>query len=394
MKILTFSSLFPNVAMPSFGVFVENRLRHLVESGEVEARVVAPVPWCPGAYKNYQAAPAQEIRHGIEVVHPRYLTAPGIGMYIQPWTLYRAALPVLRRIIRDGYDFDLIDAHYFYPDGVAATWLGKALGKPVVITSRGTDLTLIPNYGLPRRLIQQGIKDADGLITVSGSLRDKLLELGAPVDKPRVLRNGVDLGMFQPLDREAIRARLGITGTTLLSVGYLIPRKGNEITVGALPDLPDVTLLLAGTGEDEGMLRKLAADLGVADRVRFLGAVAHHDLADYYNAADILVLASSREGMANVLLEAIACGTPIVGSPIPGMDEVVDPPESGVIMTSRTPKACAEAVAKLLANMPDRAATRAYAESLSWDATTKGQLDLFRDILAKRPDGYPGQARV
>src|SRR5690606_10301756 len=128
----------------------------------------------------------------------------------------------------------------------------------------------------------------------------------------------------------------------------------------ALPDLPGVTLLLAGTGEDEAMLRKLAADLGVADRVRFLGAVAHDELADYYNAADILVLASSREGMANVLLEAIACGTPIVGSPIPGMDEVVDPPESGVIMESRTPAACAAAVAKLLARMPDRAATRAY----------------------------------
>lgn len=384
IKILTFSSLFPNAAMPSFGVFVENRLRHLVDSGMVEARVVAPVPWFPGAYASYRAAPARETRHGIDVLHPRYLTAPGIGMYIQPWTLYRAALPVLRRIIRDGYDFDLIDAHYFYPDGVAATWLGRALGKPVVITSRGTDLTLIPNYSLPRRLIQQGIRDADGLITVSGSLRDKLLELGAPPAKVRVLRNGVDLGMFKPLDRAAIRARLGVSGPTLLSVGYLIPRKGNEITIGALPALPGVTLLLAGTGEEEQRLRTLAAELGVADRVRFLGAVSHHDLADYYNAADVLVLASSREGMANVLLEAIACGTPIVGSPIPGMTEVVDPPESGLIMESRTPEACAAAVAKLLANLPDRAATRAYAESLSWDATTQGQVDLFREILMRR----------
>lgn len=384
LRILTFSSLFPNAAMPSFGVFVENRLRHLVASGMVEARVVAPVPWFPGRYASYRGAPARETRHGLDVLHPRYLTVPGLGMYTQPWALYCAALPVLRKIIRDGYDFDLIDAHYFYPDGVAALWLGRRLGKPVVVTSRGTDLTLIPDYRLPRRLIQRGIHDADGLITVSGSLRDKLLELGAPPDKVRVLRNGVDLGMFKPRDRAPIRARLGLAGPTLLSVGYLIPRKGNEITIGALPDLPGVTLLLAGTGEDEAMLRTLAADLGVADRVRFLGAVSHEDLADYYNAADILVLASSREGMANVLLEAIACGTPIVGSPIPGMNEVVDPPEAGIIMESRTPAACAAAVATLLANLPDRAATRRYAESLSWDATTQGQIELFREILAKR----------
>src|SRR5690606_7246833 len=103
----------------------------------------------------------------------RYVTLPGIGMYSQPWALYAAVLPVLRRMIAAGFDFDVIDAHYFYPTGVVATWLGEALGKPVVVTSRGSDLNVLPDYRLPRMLIRRAIRRADGLITVSAALSER-----------------------------------------------------------------------------------------------------------------------------------------------------------------------------------------------------------------------------
>jgi glycosyltransferase involved in cell wall biosynthesis len=125
----------------------------------------------------------------------------------------------------------------------------------------------------------------------------------------------------------------------------------------------------------------LAARLKVAERVRFLGSIAHEQLADIYAAADTLILASSREGWPNVLLEAMACGTPVVASNIWGNPEVVAAPDAGVLMSERTENGIAAAVRSLFERLPDRAATRRYSEQFSWDATTEGQVELFSEIL-------------
>ncbi len=388
MKILSFTTLYPNAIKPSHGVFVENRLRHLTMTGRVELTVVAPVPWFPfkserfGTYANFARVPARETRHGIEIVHPRYPLLPKIGMTSAPWLMYLATRPAVRRLIRSGFDFDLIDAHYFYPDGVAAMMLGRHFGKPVTITARGTDLNLIPEYPVPRRMIQAAASRAAGLITVCQALKDRLVELGVAPHRVEVLRNGVDLEMFHPIERDTERRRLGLTRTTILSVGYLIPRKGHDLVIGALPELADVELLIAGDGPEEAALRTLAQRLGVADRVRFLGRLGHSDLATYYGAADALVLASDREGWANVLLEAMACGTPVVATDIWGTPEVVAAPEAGLLMPERTSGGVASALRALLAAPPSRAATRAYAEKFSWDDPTEGQVRLFESILA------------
>lgn len=389
LRLLTFTTLFPHQGNPTHGVFVENRLRHLLASGQVTARVIAPVPWVPPGvplpedYAKARAAPAAERRHGIEVAHPRYLVVPKVGMSLTPRTLLATARRAARRLMAEGYDFDLIDAHYFYPDGVAAAWLASELGKPLTITARGTDINLIPAYPGPRRMILEAAARADGIITVCRALKERLVELGATAEKIRVLRNGVDLAMFRPVDRAAARAALGLTRTTLVSIGHLIERKGHDLVIAALPDLPDVDLLIAGDGPEERKLRALADHLQVADRVRFLGRLAHDRLREVYEAADILVLASSREGWANVLLEAMACGTPVVASNVWGTPEVIEAPEAGELMDERSPAGVARGVRRLLARLPDRRATRAYAEQFSWDDTTQGQLDLFRSILSR-----------
>ena len=391
LRLLTFSTLYPNAASPNHGVFVENRLRHLVATGAAAATVIAPVAWYPrglpgpAAWTRRAAVPAQERRHGIAVYHPRYAVIPRIGMSLAPLLLYRAALPELRRRLAAGLAVDAIDAHYLYPDGVAAVRLGRALGLPVVVTARGSDVTQLPDYAGPRRMIRRAIRDADALIAVSAALGARLVELGADPARVTVLRNGVDLAQFRPPpDRDAARAALGVAGPTLLSVGLLIPRKGHDRAIAALARLPEaVRLLIAGEGPLAGELRALAERLGVAGRVRFLGAVPHAALAAVYGAADALVLASSREGWANVLLEAMACGTPVVASPIPGNDEVVAAPAAGLIAAANTPAGLAAAVAALLAAPPARAATRAYAEAFGWDETSAGQLAVFRRVLAR-----------
>ena len=384
MKILTFSTLFPNAEKPGHGIFVETRLRHLVSSGRVEARVVAPIPWFPstnpryGQYARFAKAPRQEVRHGIEVSHPRYPVLPKVGMSVAPLLLAQAVKPAIRRMLDEGYDFDLIDAHYFYPDGVAAAMLARAFGKPLVITARGSDITLFPQYALPRRQILWAARRADAVITVCNALRDEVVGMGIEADRVVSLRNGVDLELFRPVERTPNAM------FTLLAVGHLVPVKAQDLIIGALPLLPGVRLVLAGDGPDRAKLEALASQLGVTDRVRFLGAVPQAQLRSHYGSADALVLSSSREGWANVLLEAMACGTPVVASRVYGTPEVVAAPEAGVLMRERSYQGVADAVNALRANYPDRAATRRYAERFSWDDTTEGQLRLFGEILARR----------
>jgi glycosyltransferase involved in cell wall biosynthesis len=363
---------------------VETRLRHLVASGQVQSRVVAPVPWFPARYAEYKSVPLRSERNGLEVRHPRYLNIPKVGMNLAPLLLARCAKREVGRMIDEGYDFDAIDAHYFYPDGVAAVMLGKYFNKPVVITARGSDVNLLPQFPLPRRMIQWAASNAHGIITVSQALKDRLVQLGAAPSAVTPLRNGVDLQRFEPLDRDAIRNQLGIAGYTMISVGNLIELKGHHLVIRALQRMPGVLLLIAGKGPDRGKLETLAQELGVAERVRFLGAVQQTELKLYLNAADVMVLASSREGWANVLLESMACGTPVVASNVGGSPEVVAAPEAGLLMSEYSSDGVADAVQRLRARNPERAAVRRYAEQFSWDFTTRGQIELFEKIIVGR----------
>ena len=392
VRLVTFSSLYPNAVQPNHGVFVENRLRHLIASGEAVSRVVAPVPYFPfrsprfGSYAEFAQVPAWEERHGLTIHHPRFPLIPKVGMNLSPYLMAMAALPAVRAAARAQGGIDAIDAHYLYPDGVAATLIGKKLGIPVVMTARGTDVSLIPKYPVPRRLILRACARAAGIITVSAALRDRLVELGVPEERVTVLRNGVDLKLFRPLDREATRRRLDLKGKVLISVGHLIERKGHHLIVEAMPSLPDFTLLIAGEGPERPKLERMIAELGLGDRVRLLGARPHGELPELYGAADALILASSREGWANVLLEAMACGTPAIATQIWGNPEVVAKPEAGILMTERSARGVADAVRSLFGpRIPSREATRAYASAFSWDATTQGQIELFRGIMARRP---------
>jgi glycosyltransferase involved in cell wall biosynthesis len=381
MRLLTFSTLFPNASRPNHGIFVENRLRHLVASHQATSLVLAPVPWFPsrsarfGDWALHAGAPRREQRHGLEILHPRFPVIPRVGMSAAPWLLYRAMVPAVRGLLRDGHRFDAIDAHYVYPDGVAAVWLGRRFGLPVVITARGTDVSLIPRYRVPRRLIQGAIRGASALIAVSGALKQVLVELGAPDDKVTVLRNGVDTALFRPSEKRQA------AGKRLVSVGGLIERKGHHRTIEAMTRLPGFELVIAGEGPERERLSALIGRLGLGDHVRLIGPVPHRELPALYGSADASVLASSREGWANVLLESMACGTPVVASDIWGNPEVVGAPEAGLVYQPNTPDGIAEAVRRLFAALPAREDTRAYAERFSWDETTAGQLAVFRRVI-------------
>ena len=389
MQILTFTTLYPSEARPQHGIFVETRLRKLVESGAVRARVIAPCPWFPfmsprfGRYSNFARLPSEEIRHGLRVEHPRYPLLPKIGMSSAPLGLFSAVLPLLRCQIREGRDFDLIDAHYFYPDGVAAVLLGRALRRPVVVTARGDDLDLIAHFAIPRRWICWAARHSEGLVTVSSGLKRRLTALGTAPDRIRMFRNGVDLAVFRPADRDATRRALGLSRPTLLAVANLVPKKRHRLIVDALPELSGVDLVIVGEGPERGAIEARAREHHVSNRVRLLGHIPQGRLPEIYSAADLLVLPSRREGWPNVLLESMACGTPVVVSDFPGVDDIVAAPEAGRILDESTPSRLAETIREVLAAPPARTATRRYAEQFDWRSTTEGQIRLFHEILER-----------
>ncbi len=390
IRLVTFGNLYPSAARPHFGVFVETRLRRLLMQGGIESKVVCPRPWFPGSAlvagsrPQYAGGPERETRFGVDVRYVRWPVVPKIGTLWQPRLMAVSARPAFRRLRAEGYDFQMIDAQYFYPDGVAAMRLSREFGVPFTVTARGTDLNLAPSDPRVRALIRETAMASSANICVAAALRRVLDDLGVPPEKTHVFRNGVDLELFRPVDRDAERRALGMSRRTLLSVGHLVPRKGHDLVIAALRDLPDCDLVIAGTGEEESRLKADAARLGLESRVRFAGRIEQAELKRWYGAADALVLASDREGWANVLLESMACGTPVVATAIWGTPEVVASPDAGVLIDERSGPAIAAGVRRLFAAPPDRAAVRRYAEGFSWDETARGLKSLFAGVVAGR----------
>jgi len=384
MNILTITTLYPNEKQFRHGVFIETRLRHLVETGKIKAKVIAPVPWFPfkserfKQYSVYADVPRVEQRNGLDIYHPRYLVIPKIGMIMTPFFM---AISIYREIkqLQKKQSIDLIDAHYFYPDGVAVALANKWLKIPFIISARGTDINLIPQYKLPRKMILWAAEQAEASVTVCKALKDSMVQMGAEEKKIHVYRNGVDLELFKLLDKSQCREKYKLYKKTLVSVGHLIERKGHHLIIEAMTSLPDYQLLIVGGGEEEKSLKKLVEQLKLCDQVRFLGEKKQKELTEIYNAADAMVLASSREGWANVLLESMACGTPVVATDIWGTPEVVQNQDAGVLV-KRTSESIVEGVNQLFNNYPTRIQTRKYAEQFSWDSTTEGLLKLFSEV--------------
>lgn len=378
---------------PNYGIFVANRLERLLRSGSVETGIIAPVPRLPGAgmllprLRMLRRVPPSGLFLGRTVLHPRFLAIPKFGMARSPERLLRAILPAARRLSEESGGFDLIDAHYFYPDGVAAVRLGEILDIPVCVTARGSDLNVFPAFPAARRQIAEAAHRARGLVTVSEGLRDRLADLGIDGSRVRVLRNGVDLGVFTPAGRQDDRRALGIEGPVAIMAGNLVELKGHAIILEALRAVPGLALLVVGDGPLRSRLQRQAAGPDLAGRVRFLGARPHRELPSLYRAADALVLASSREGWPNVLLEAMACGTAVLASDIPGVREAVAGPAAGMLVAGRSPGPWAEALGQVRPGWRDPGDVRKYAEGFGWEPTTRGQIQLFEEILGRRSGG-------
>jgi glycosyltransferase involved in cell wall biosynthesis len=307
----------------------------------------------------------------MEVFHPRYLMTPKVGMTLYGISLFLSTWRAVRRIGRS-FKFDLIDAHYVYPDGFAAALLGLAMKKPVVISARGSDINLYSQMPMIRPLLRFALTRATRVIAVSEALKEVMVRLGTAEERIEVIPNGVDAQKFAPMPRREARTRLGLNeGTYLLSVGNLTENKGVHLLVRALHLLrsrhhvTDLSLLVVGDGPMRHELERLAASLDLAEHVRFVGRVAHEQLHVWYSAADLFCLASAREGWPNVLMEAQACGLPIVATRVGGVPEIVSSEAVG-LLARREERDLAQTILMALQRPWPSDALRQHASSFSW----------------------------
>src|SRR3990167_2035619 len=391
--LLVYSSLFPSPVQPNAGVFVRERMFRV--GAHLPIVVVAPTPWFPfqsvlRMFKPHfrPRPPAHQQQDGVDVWYPRYFSIPGV---FKQWDGVFMALSTYAMVkrLRQAGRADIIDAHFAYPDGYAATLLGRWLKVPVAITLRGTEARHARTPALVGPL-KKALQRATRLIAVSSELKRVALELGADPARTLVVGNGVDISKFQPHPKDQARAKLGIapTAQVLISVGGLVERKGFHRVIPLLPELlktyPDLVYLIVGgasaEGDNRAELEKMVAELGLGPHVRFLGPKPHDALAEVLSAADVFVLATSAEGWANVFLEAMACGVPVVTTDVGGNREVVCRSELGEVVPFGDAQALSKALQAALRAQWNAARIRQYAQENAWPHRVQVLLDVFRTI--------------
>jgi glycosyltransferase involved in cell wall biosynthesis len=396
MKALVLSSVFPDPTQPTHGIFVLERVRHLAARADV--RVVAPVPWFRWWRR---AVPGREVRAGLVVVHPPFVYLPRFLKVLDGLWLFLSSAPSVLRL-RLRFDFDLIDAHFAWPEGFAAILLGKLFRRPVCITLRGTLIHLSPDPRR-RRLMAWALRRAARVVAVSRELADRAIEYGADPARVEVIANGVDAARFTPGDARAARRALGLAedGRLVVSVGHLSPRKGFQRLLRVWPRLlervPDARLAIVGgpgaEGDNGAQLREQAAALGLAERVTFAGARPADAIATWLQAGDVFALASDYEGCPNVVMEALACARPVVVSAVGEVRRML-PAHAGLVYgDADDDEALTAALVDALTRDWDTGGIRRHAEEQTWERVATRVLEQWRQALpGARPTELAGSA--
>lgn len=395
-SVLTVTPIYPSPQDPALGIFVCHRLTAMLKAISGDADVIVPTPWFPrwipvARWQRWHDWPLRDGHAPIWVHRPRYFHPPKIGGYFEPQLMQPAITRTVHSLIQEGRGWSFIDAHFVYPAGAAALAWRRRLNLPLVITARGSDLLVYPRLLGPKRYLQETLKQADVCIAVSHDLARRMEELGARPETVYVIPNGVDGETFSPLSRATARANLGISEDRkiIISIGTRDSRKGFDLLIRSLVEPPlsrlHPELVIIGGAPPHGvdqlpLLRKLAQELGVAKSVLFVGEQSQQQLALWYNAADVFCLLSSREGCPNVVLEALACGTPVVASATGEIPLIIKDSRLGMVLAERTARAAADGLAWALGQSWDRTFIRQQGAARDWYQVAREVFQVLRKL--------------
>jgi len=393
MRVLVLSSTFPNANEPARGIFIFERIRRLAR--RCELIVVSPVPWFPlnrWVRRTRATLPYVENLEGVTVYHPRFFSIPRYGKFLDGAFYFLCLIPFIARLQRR-FRFELVDAHFEFPDGVGATLIARLFRRPVIVTLRGK-LVRLSGYRLHRPQLRWMLHRADRVLAVSSYLRGIAEQLGIPSERVRLIRNGVDANLFAPMDQGEARrlCRLPDDRTILITVGGLEAHKGQHTVLEALPALierwPKLLYVMIGAGRPGDRyprrLERSVSRFSLAEHVVFAGPRRHAELRPWFCAANLFVLLTKSEGWPNVLLESLACGVPVVATRVGGVPEIVRDGVDGILVPYGDVPAFRAAVRQALAVEWNRTAIAHYAHSLDWTEVIEHVLEEMVSALKDR----------
>lgn len=394
MKALVVTNVFPNSQQPNYGIFIKQRIKEMSQFCEI--KVVAPTPYFPPIkiskkWYLFSKIPAREIYEDIKLFHPRWFVFPKIGTNISGVSFFFSIIGVIKKIQRE-FDFDLIDAHCIYPDGVGAVLAAKFLKKPIVLSARGTDINLYTQYPLVRKQIIATLNNADKIIAVSEALKNKINELGIDNSKIITIPNGIDTYRFRPLSKIEARKKLNLPfeKKIILSIGNLIEGKGFHHIINALDKIKkkeDILLVIIGEGEYRKKIERLIKVLEISPYIKLVGAKPHEEIPWWYNAADIFCLYSQREGCPNVLLESLACGLPIIATDVGGIREIITSQDIGIILKhEENSEELREAILEGLRRKWETKKLIEAVKNREWQKVGEKIFNVFKSIMWEKKD--------
>jgi glycosyltransferase involved in cell wall biosynthesis len=396
VRILKISHMYPSPVNPTGGIFVHEQVKALRARGH-DVRVVSPKGWAPpglGRWSSYRDVVPEDTIDGIRVYYPRKLTLPGGRLGHRNADAFLLGMRRTVRRIHDEWPFDVIHAHMVVPDGWAAARIGHELGVPAVGTAHRADVLDIPAQGPKARMrVAEAIQTLDAVVTVSRAIGDAADAIARPRRPIVVVPNGADAEVFLPRDAAAARQRIGIPaeGPVISYVGKLVPRKGVDTLIESMGILSRreggaPRLVMAGIGEMREGLEARAAELGIAERITWLGKVPHDDVGWVMSTGDVFVLPSLSEGLPTVVCEAMACGLPVVATAVDGTPEIVDDPATGLLVQPHDAEGLAHALARVLddpvlaAQMGAEALRRSEAD-YTWAANARRMEDVYAAVV-------------
>lgn len=391
MQILTIATLFPNSQQPGFGKFAGYQAVNFNNVDGVKNIIFNPLPHLPfpfshlPQYRKYADLPRSEQWQGLDVYRPHFFSIPIIGAASNARNIAKAILPIARNIHKKT-PFDIVHGDFFHPDAMAALLVAKELGVAFTAKARGSDINYWAQTKATKNQILMAAEQAAGILCVSKGLSETMQSLGMDGQKITVHYTGCDQEKFKPSDNMDEKYRLKASldmkddEELLLSIGNLIPLKRHELAIKSLQHLPHCHLAIAGNGVHKGKLEVLVMQLSLGNRVHFLGNVPHNDIPKWINAATAMILVSQSEGLANVWVESLACGTPIIISDTGGAKELVGD-DHIVQLVDADSEQIAHAVNTIIAQPIDKAAARERVSQFTWQKNAQNLYDFYNRII-------------
>ena len=380
-KLLIITNLYPTPWDHFRGTFNFQQFNYL--ANHMDVRIIVPISW-KDRFHNRHKQQAELSPHPLQdkAIYPWYWYTPGIFRGSYGRTLWASLQIQCHKWIKD-FNPDYLLSSWAYPEGVAGTHIAKKLGIPAFVKVHGSDINITGQHPAVKRQIEAWGKQVSGVASVSRDLKNKLLKLGVPEPKVRVIYNGVDHHRFYSSPGSLARKALKIDDAPfLLYVGDLKKRKGCMDLLEAFLRLekrhPDLKLYIAGGGAMQETLRQRIQQTNMQNRVILLGKVQHSTLNQWYNAASVMCLPSYHEGVPNVLLEAMACGTPVVATNIGGIPEVVKD-DCGILIPPANVKLLEQALEKALTHNWNHKLILEHTQKFSWKENIRQMLDMFHN---------------